>query len=333
MLPVILAGLLILACGGDSKGPPPEATAVPAGTAIAVTATALPVSPTPPPVGSFTKTGTAKLPNLQGLVFQKGGNGLLAYSRNDVQIIDTQGAAKSLLTVAEPEAIASVSETGFVAVKGAGNSVRVQNVRTKDAPKQVNPGLAVEGVTLSSDGSLLAMTEVDKIAAVIWDVEENSRLKELTGFQTAAPVYSVGFGPGGRTVVWLSRARIQMQDIASGALSQTFSHEDFVTAYALSPDRQTLITASGDKVTIWDVASTKVRSVLTEKGVVSDVALPADNHTLAIAGPQGVRLVDITNGKEITSLPGLAREVTFSEDGKQLATADDQGNVTLYRAG
>jgi WD40 repeat protein len=126
---------------------------------------------------------------------------------------------------------------------------------------------------------------------------------------------------------------MQMQDIASGALSQTFSHEDFVTAYALSPDRQTLITASGDKVTIWDVASTKVRSVLTEKGVVSDVALAADNHTLAIAGPQGVRLVDITNGKEITNLPGPAREVTFSEDGKQLATADDQGNATLYRAG
>src|SRR5215471_4936039 len=137
MLPALLAGLVLLACGSDAKGPPPEATAVPAGTALAVTATALPGSPTPASVAGYAKTGTAKVPNLQDIVWQKGGNGLLAYSRGDVQLIDTQGTAKSLLTVQNPEAITSVSQTGFVAIKGAGNTVRVQNVRTKDVPKMV----------------------------------------------------------------------------------------------------------------------------------------------------------------------------------------------------
>src|SRR4051794_22005954 len=106
LLSVLFVSILILACGSGSenkKGPPPEATAVPAGTALAITSTALPGTPTPQPVGGFTKSGSAKVPELQGLVWQRGGNGLIAFSSKDVELIDTQGAQKSLLMVSDPE--------------------------------------------------------------------------------------------------------------------------------------------------------------------------------------------------------------------------------------
>jgi WD40 repeat protein len=336
LLPVLLVSFLILACGGGSdnkKGPPAEATAIPAGTALAITSTALPGTPTPQPVGGFIKSGSAKVPELQGLVWQRGGNGLIAFSSKDVELVDTQGTQKSLLTVTDPEAISSVSETGAVAVKAAQNTVRVQNARTPGPPKVINPGIAFPQAVLSADGSLLALPEQDKIAAMIWDVEENSKLKELTGFQTAAPVYSVSFSPDGRSVIWLSRARVQIEDLASGALSQSFLHEDFVTGLALSTDRTTLVTAAGMKVTVWDTASGQARQTLMQPGIVFDVALAGDNHTLAIGGQTNTTIIDITNGKTLTTLPGIARDVAFSQDGRQLAVADDQGNVTLYRAG
>jgi WD40 repeat protein len=188
-------------------------------------------------------------------------------------------------------------------------------------------------VTLSADGSLLALTEVDKIAALMWDVEENSKLKELTGFQTAAPVYSLRFGPGGRSLIWISRARVQLMDIATGTLSKPFEHEDFVGGLALSSDGKTLITGAGPKINLWDVASGQARSGLAENGPVMDMALAPDNRLLAVATPQGCRLWDITTGKQTGFMPGVARLVAFSDDGRQLAVADDQGNIVLWRSG
>src|SRR3954468_9841700 len=109
LLPALIFTIVLVACGGgsDKKGPPPEATAIPAGTALSVTATAVPVTPTPQVSGSFAKTGTAKVPGLQKLVFQSGGTGLLAYSRGDVELIDAQGMQKSVLTVADPQTVIS----------------------------------------------------------------------------------------------------------------------------------------------------------------------------------------------------------------------------------
>src|SRR3954471_14835797 len=140
-LPALLVGFLMIACGSDKKaGPPPEATAIPVGTALAVTATAAPASPTPQAVSSgFRMAGTAKLANVTGLVFQRSSAGLLAYSRTDVQLIDAAGTAKSLLTVADPESIAAASDTGFVAVRANQASLRVQNVRVPGPPKTVMP--------------------------------------------------------------------------------------------------------------------------------------------------------------------------------------------------
>src|SRR3954471_6424596 len=78
----LAAALLLVACGGDDKQPstPPIAE---------VTAAPPPgVTVTPAAGGTFTAGPTERLAELQGLVWQREGAGLLAYNRNEVQLVE-----------------------------------------------------------------------------------------------------------------------------------------------------------------------------------------------------------------------------------------------------
>ena len=323
----LAAALLLVACGGDDKQPstPPiaEVTAAPP---PAVTATPVAAS------GPFAPGPTARLGELQGLVWQRDGAGLLAYSRTEVQLIDASGAAKSVLRAAAGESVIATADTGFVATQ-ADRAITVRNVRVSTAPvKRIAPTDQFTSAVISPDGSLIALTLADRIAVQLWDVEEQRLLKEFTGFQTAAPVYGVRFSPDGRSLVWLSRAKVQVMDLASGSFSPALEHEDFVGALALTADRLTLITAAGPKLTVWDVASGKQKLAEGQPGVISAVALSRDGRTVAVATPQNVRLLDVASARETGTIAAAnARMLTFSEDGKQLASSDETGMITIWR--
>jgi dipeptidyl aminopeptidase/acylaminoacyl peptidase len=326
-LTALAAALLLVACGGDDPKPstPPIAE---------VTAAPPPATTQAPQVGGgpFTPGPTARLAELQGVVWQRQNAGLLSYNRSTVQLTNPAGATSAVFTAGAGESVLSAADTGFVATQ-TGREITMRNVRVATAPtRHFTPGDQFTSAVLSPDGSLVAITLADRIAVQLWDVEEQRLLREFTGFQTAAPVYGVRFSPDGRALIWLARAKVQVMDLASGAFSPAVEHEDFVGALALTADRSTLVTAAGPKLTVWDVATGKQKLSEGQPGIVTSLALSPDSRTIAVATPQNVRLVDITSARETATLAAPnARNLAFSEDGKQLAVSDEKGGITIWR--
>jgi hypothetical protein len=68
------------------------------------------------------------------------------------------------------------------------------------------PNTAAYGASYSSDGSMLAITSPNELAVNLFNTSDGKQITHLTGFQTAAPVYSAGIVPGNQTIYWISRA-------------------------------------------------------------------------------------------------------------------------------
>ncbi len=96
----------------------------------------------------------------------------------------------------------------------------------------------------SPDGSQIILDRQDTRAGEIYDVTSGEKKSSVTGFETAAPVYSVGFGADGKHTIWKARATIQVSEIATNTLGTAIFHEDFLTSYALSPDGKKLATST-----------------------------------------------------------------------------------------
>lgn len=96
----------------------------------------------------------------------------------------------------------------------------------------------------SPDGSQIILDQAEVWAGDIYDVASGKKVVTLTGFETAAPVFSVSFGADGAHAIWQARATIQVSDIASNTLGSAIYHEDFLTSYALSPNGKILATST-----------------------------------------------------------------------------------------
>lgn len=197
----------------------------------------------------------------------------------------------------------------------------------------------------SPDGKYVLTGSVDNIAATIWDITSGQVVKELSGFETAAPIYNVTFAPDNRSLVWVSRAHIQFMDINSGKLGNRFEHEDFISDYAVSQDGQYLATAAGGTVNgefvplirIWDVVSGNQVGLIqvSELPGGNALAFSADGKLLA-AGigstiftwnvPEADQLAEFQVGGERIS------SVSFSPDGNTIGSTSTDGVVIIWQA-
>ncbi len=96
----------------------------------------------------------------------------------------------------------------------------------------------------SPDGSQIILDRQDTRVGEIYDIASGEKKASINGFETAAPVYSVGFGGDVNHAIWSARATIQVSDIATNTLGTAIFHEDFLTSYALSPNGKILATST-----------------------------------------------------------------------------------------
>jgi WD40 repeat protein len=155
--------------------------------------------------------------------------------------------------------------------------------------------------------------------------------KEVTGFQTAAPVYSVQFDSTGKNLVWLSRARAQVQDLVTDKLGPAASSPDFFGSVALSPVEKVLATVAGPELTLWDLDTGDDLNVYTLPATGTDMSFSPDGKLLFVATSSGAVVLQLPLLEPVTTLAGNYRAVAVSANGDGLATISEDGVLTILR--
>jgi WD40 repeat protein len=212
-------------------------------------------------------------------------------------------------------------------------------------------------VAFSPDGKTLAtgrrdLSKPDEPGEInLWDV---AKRKVIATFKMHADSGgSLAFSPDGRTLA-AGGERVTLWDVATRKEKASLKGDSDDRFVAFSPDGKTLAVggASGTGlVKLWDLSTRKVKSSLRhlEFKEVNSVAFSPDGKHIASGagqtasngapGPGEVKLWDAATGRELASLrggaileggPEFVRSVTFSPDGKLLASAGVYGNVLLW---
>lgn len=199
-------------------------------------------------------------------------------------------------------------------------------------------------VAFSPDGKLLASGNRDD-NIYLWDVETRQKRGEIS---ISGPVTTLAFSPDGRLLsdgeegeVWFW----DVHDVANPkALSSLNIDADAIPyIFAISPDGKMLALTEHTKPTkivLYDLATLKPYPERLEahKGVITGLIFNPDpsSKVLASSDSRGmVILWDVVNHKPLTDsddsqLKEAGTSISFSSDGKILATGREDGTISLW---
>ncbi len=187
------------------------------------------------------------------------------------------------------------------------------------------------GASFSPDGSRVMLPSMEEWAGVMFSTVDGSLQGEVTGFETAAPVYNVSYGPDGTQAIWFSRATLQISDLSTGILGLQFNHMDFINSWVLSPQRDLLVTATYGEVAgvyqpviyLWNIETGENNIKLTPGEIINGLGLDPGGYLLAAGAPAHVLIYDLADASQIAQLPlpgaETVTDIAFAPDGKTLA--------------
>ena len=210
----------------------------------------------------------------------------------------------------------------------------------------ITPGFTVLSVSVSKDGTQVLADSADQIRTVIYDGKNGSVVHDLTGFETAAPVYDSSLSADGTMLLWHSRGTFALQNIADGSFGKTISLWDFASSFELSPDNRTLAVGiinedyENGTVLFFDPSSgtEKGRAIL---GKTSPYELSFNNDSSALWAADAETLYTIDpNTFEVTSQLTIAdsggedriSRIAAAPNGKTAAVLMNNGDLFIVKA-
>ena len=189
---------------------------------------------------------------------------------------------------------------------------------------------SISSFSFSTDGKKIVTASRDKTAK-IWDVKTGKLLYTLKGHSKG--LRDVSYSPDGKKIVTASADKTaKIWNAETGKVLHSLKgHTAPINKALFSPDDKKIVTASSDKtVRIWDAETGKLLHVLEgHSNEVSTVSLSPVGNTIAsvalydkkvgIWDTQTGELIYYLDDDELTSFP---EAVSFSPDGKKIATAD-----------
>jgi WD40 repeat protein len=204
------------------------------------------------------------------------------------------------------------------------------------------PGFRIANVTFSTDLKYTAVTQAEAWEVVLYSFANNSEIRRLTGFETAAPVFDAGFSSSPVWMLWHARGTAQLQDVESGTLSAKFNHEDFLTSLTLSPDSTLLATAAGKTVngtfspvvTLWDAAQGLELRTIVLPSNASALSFSPNGRLLAVGVENTLQVWRVSDGVLLGTFSGHQSPIAlakFSPDGKSIVTAGFDNQLYLWQ--
>jgi WD40 repeat protein len=220
--------------------------------------------------------------------------------------------------------------------------------KVRDLPTGADYNEAVESIVLSSNGRLLAFRAGSATVKLLdtqkgtitqtWDADSVRDAVERPASRflvSVERVLAVSFSADGTTVYGESdQGEIKSWDQRTGEVKRHLSlAEDDPSLVAAATNGKSFAEVSQGKLFLWDAKSDTKRTVpLWCSQAVSALALSANGQLLAVACGSEVSMLSGTGevNKKLKAPEGLVSRLAFSNDGRTIAAADEEGVIRIW---
>ena len=251
--------------------------------------------------------------------------------------LEHQGGVVAVAFSPDGEKVATVSADG---------TARVWTTSGKPIGSPLEHGAYVRTVTFSPDGKYLATGSLDNTAQV-WEITNGQEVKPVgPPLEHEDAVLAVAFSPDKKKqklATGSADGTAQLWDVVSGKkVGKPLKHKNSVIAVTFGPDGEKLATVSADGIAkVWNPINGSQILPEEEENVNAIAFSPDKNHPgkhlARVRRDNTIRVLEYKGSsyQEIACLQHKDRvvAVTFSSDGKYLATASWDNTARVWKVG